>query len=35
MNWHDNLLIETFKKVSSDKVILRMENPNSEGDYKD
>ncbi len=34
MNWHDTLLIQTFKKVSSDKVILRMENPNSEGEYE-
>jgi len=34
MNWHDSLLIQTFKKVSSDKVILRMENPDSEGEYE-
>jgi hypothetical protein len=34
MNWHDTLLIQTFKKVSSDKVILSMENPNSEGEYE-
>ena len=34
MNWLDTLLIQTFKKVSSDKVILRMENPNSEGEYE-
>ena len=34
MNWYDTLLIQTFKKVSSDKVILRMENPNSEGEYE-
>ena len=34
MNWHDTLLIQTFKKISSDKVILRMENPNSEGEYE-
>jgi hypothetical protein len=33
MNWHDSLLVQTFKKVSSNKVILRMENPNSEGEY--
>ena len=34
MNWHDTLLIQSFKKISSDKVILRMENPNSEGEYE-
>ena len=34
MNWHDTLLIQTFKKSSSDKVILRMENPNSDGEYE-
>ena len=34
MNWYDTLLIQTFEKVSSDKVILKMENPNSEGKYE-
>ena len=34
MNWHDTLLIQTFKAVSSDKMILRMENPNSKRTYE-
>jgi hypothetical protein len=27
LNWHDTLLIQTFKKEASDKVTLRMEHP--------
>lgn len=34
MNWHDSLLIQTFTKKGPDKVILRMENPNSAGKYE-
>jgi len=34
LNWHDSLLIQTFRKISPDKVILKMENPNSEGKYE-
>jgi len=34
LNWHDSILIQTFRKISSNKVILRMENPNSEGKYE-
>ena len=34
MNWYDTLLIQTFRKDGLDKVILRMENPSSEGDYE-
>jgi len=34
INWHDTLLIQTFKKINPNKVILRMENPNSEGEYE-
>ncbi len=34
VNWHDTLLIQTFTKKAPDKVILRMENPNSEGRYE-
>jgi hypothetical protein len=34
MNWHDTLLKQTFKKISKDKVVLRMEHPNSEGEYE-
>ena len=34
LTWHDSLLIQTFRKVDSNKVILRMENPTSEGKYE-
>jgi hypothetical protein len=34
MNWHDTLLMQTFKKESPDKVVLRMENPDSQGNYE-
>ena len=34
LNWHDTLLRQTFKKIDSDKVVLRMENPDSNGDYE-
>ena len=34
LNWHDSLLIQTFRKVGPNKVILRMENPTSEGKYE-
>ncbi len=34
LNWHDTLLIQTFRKAGPDKVILRMENPTSEGKYE-
>jgi hypothetical protein len=34
LNWHDSLLIQTFKKDGSDKVILRMEHPISVGEYE-
>ena len=34
MNWHDSLLIQTFRKINSNKMILRMENPNSNEEYE-
>ena len=34
LNWHDTLLIQTFRKVGPNKVILRMEHPDSEGKYE-
>ncbi|MCJ7579278.1 MAG: hypothetical protein MUP98_01950 [Candidatus Aminicenantes bacterium] len=34
LNWHDTLLRQTFRKINSNKVILRMENPDSNGNYK-
>jgi hypothetical protein len=33
LNWHNSLLIQTFQKIESDKVILKMEEPNAEGKY--
>ena len=33
LNWHDTLLIQTFKKISPDKVELRMENPDTKGNF--
>ena len=34
MNWHDTLLVQTFKKESQDKVILKMQYPSSNGGYE-
>lgn len=34
LNWHDTLLRQTFKKVDPNKVVLRMENPDSDGNYE-
>ena len=34
LNWHDSLLKQTFKKVSQNQMVLRMEHPNSEGEYE-
>ena len=34
LNWHDTLLIQTFRKVGPDQMILRMENPDSTGKYE-
>lgn len=34
LNWHDTLLIQTFRKAGPNKVILRMENPDFEGKYE-
>ena len=31
MNWHDTLIIQTFRKTGPNEVILRMEHPVSEG----
>jgi hypothetical protein len=30
LNWHDTLLIQTFRKADKNKVILRMEHPTSD-----
>ena len=34
LNWHNSLLIQTFKKESKDKVVLKMEHPSPEGKYE-
>lgn len=34
LNWHDTLLKQTFKKINQNKVVLRMEHPNSEKEYE-
>jgi len=34
LNWHDTLLIQTFKKDGPNKVILRMEAPTPEGKFE-
>lgn len=34
LNWHDTLLIQTFTKDGPNKVVLRMEHPNSKGKYE-
>ena len=34
LNWHDTLLIQTFKKDGPNKVILRMEVPTPEGKFE-
>ena len=34
LNWHNSLLIQTFKKIDEHTIELRMENPNKEGKFK-
>jgi hypothetical protein len=34
MNWHDTVLVQTFRKVSSDRVVLRMQTPTPDGVYE-
>jgi hypothetical protein len=34
LNWHNSLLIQTFKKADKNKVILRMEHPIAEGEFE-
>ncbi|GET22454.1 hypothetical protein [Prolixibacter denitrificans] len=34
MNWHNTLLVQTFTRVSEDKVILKMEYPVVGGGYE-
>ncbi len=34
MNWHDTLLKQTFERVDRARVVLRMEYPDSDGNYQ-
>ncbi len=34
LNWHNSLLIQTFKKIDEHTIELRMENPNKEGKFE-
>ena len=34
LNWHDGLLIQTFKKDGADGVMLSMEHPDASGEYR-
>ena len=34
LNWHDTLIIQTFNKVSANKVMLRMEHPVAQGKFE-
>jgi len=34
LNWHDTLLVQTFKKLGPDRVSLRMEHPVAAGGYE-
>ena len=34
LNWHDGLLIQTFRKDGADRVMLSMEHPDSNGEYQ-
>jgi hypothetical protein len=34
LSWHDSILIQTFSKINSNNVILRMERPISNGKYE-
>lgn len=34
MNWHDTILVQTFVKESSDRVVLKMQHPADKGEYE-
>lgn len=34
MNWHNSLLIQTFKKLNNNKVVLHMSNASSENQFE-
>jgi hypothetical protein len=34
LNWHDSLLVQSFRAVDPNKIILRMEQPTPEGEFE-
>ncbi len=34
MNWHDSLLVQTFVKETSNRVVLKMQHPDNHGGYE-
>lgn len=34
MNWHDNVLVQTFTKAGPDKIVLTMQAPVTDGTYQ-
>lgn len=34
LNWHNSLLVQTFRKIEDGKIILQMKNPSIEDDYE-
>jgi len=34
LNWHNSILVQTFKKENADKIVLQMKYPVSENSYK-
>ena len=34
MNWHDSLLVQTFRQTGENEVVLRMEQPGPDGQYE-
>jgi hypothetical protein len=34
MNWHDTLLVQTFVKEASNRVVLKMQHPSDKGGYE-
>jgi hypothetical protein len=33
LQWHNSLLMQTFTQINNNKIVLRMEHPNSDGKY--
>ena len=34
MNWHDTLLVQTFVKEGTERVVLKMQHPSVQGEYE-